>query len=330
MLSRRWLFPFLALAILVLLAACGGSTPVPTPTRQPKPTFTPTPEGQLPNADLFKTPENAGATTAATEVAALPTRTATPTELPPTATPEPVTPTPTTQPAAAFANQAVNVRGGPGVAYGRIGNMAVGQRYPITGRNEGGDWWQIDYNGQQGWVVGNLVSTEGTVDGVQVAQAAAPPPPRPTSPPPPPTSTPVPAGPPPTAVPQYGWTYVTGSAIPAPQCGVVHLSGKVQYANGSPQNGVCVLIDYYGPRQIKFSGSGGQGDGNWGFAPCAEGDCKGPYKVYVVECPANVPDAGLSITSNAPPPQSDIFTGTVTDKCTTGQWENIIFKNTRQ
>lgn len=325
MLHRRLLFPFLALAALLLLGACGGqSTLEPTPTRQAKPTFTPTPEGQLPNAVLFETPANP--TAAATEVAALPTRTPTPTELPPSPTPEPATPTATPQPGSVYSNQAVNVRSGPGTAYGRIGSLVVGQRYPVTGKNAAGDWWQIDFNGQQGWVVGNLVSTEGALDGVQVASAAAPPPPRPTSPPPPPTSTPVPAGPPPTAVPQFAWNYVVGSALPAPQCGVVHLSGQVQYANGSPQNGVCVLIDYYGPRQIKFSGSGGQGNGNWGFAPCAEGDCKGPYKVYVVECPANVPDAGLSITGNAPPPQSDIFTGTVTDKCTLGQWENIIFK----
>ena len=329
MLHRRWIFPLLALTVLLVLAACGGQpTPEPTPARQAKPTFTPTPQGQLPNAVLFETPVNP--TAAATEVAALPTRTPTPTELPPSPTPEPATPTATPQPGSVYANQAVNVRSGPGTSYGRIGSMAAGQRYPITGKNAAGDWWQIDFNGQQGWVVGSLVSTEGALDGVQVASAAAPPPPRPTSPPPPPAATPVPAGPPPTAVPQYGWIYVEGSALAAPQCGVPHFEGQAQYANGGAENGVCILIDYYGPRQIKFSGGGGAGNGNWGFAPCADGACNGPFKLYVVECPANVPDAGLSISpgQGAPPPQSSIFTATITDKCTTGQWSNIIFKRT--
>ena len=72
MLHRRWIFPLLALTVLLVLAACGGQpTPEPTPARQAKPTFTPTPQGQLPNAVLFETPVNP--TAAATEVAALPT-----------------------------------------------------------------------------------------------------------------------------------------------------------------------------------------------------------------------------------------------------------------
>ena len=147
----------------------------------------------------------------------------------------------------------------------------------------------------------------------------------------PPTNTPVPQPTQPPA-PQYTWMYVQGSANPAPQCGVPNFQGQVQYADGTGQNGVCVLIDYYGPRQIKFSGSGGQGAGNWGFSPCGGGDCVGPQKIYIIECPAGgVPDGGLTLNpgDSVPAPQSDIFTANITNKCETGQWTNIIFKRTR-
>jgi hypothetical protein len=116
--------------------------------------------------------------------------------------------------------------------------------------------------------------------------------------------------------------------VGAPQCGTVYFNGQVQFPDGSPQNGVCVLIDYYGPRTIKFSGSGGAGDGNWGFTPCGDGPCTGPFKIYVVQCPSEgVPDGGLTLegTGNFPQ-QSDAFTVNVTDKCTLGQWTNIVFK----
>jgi hypothetical protein len=121
---------------------------------------------------------------------------------------------------------------------------------------------------------------------------------------------------------------VAGSAIAAPQCGVPNFQGQAQYRNGSPQNGVCIVVDYYGPRQLKYSGSGGQGDGNWGFAPCGSGACQGDIYIYVVECPANVPDGGLALEGSgvAIKQVSDKFKATITDKCQTGQWTNIIFK----
>jgi len=120
--------------------------------------------------------------------------------------------------------------------------------------------------------------------------------------------------------------------VAAPQCGVVNFEGKAVYKNGSPQNGVCIYLGYYGPRQIKYSGGGGKGNGNWGFSPCGAGDCKGSFEIYVVQCPANVPDAGLSLDPNSSPPVpvSDKFTATVTDKCQTGQWSNITFRNNNQ
>ena len=122
-----------------------------------------------------------------------------------------------------------------------------------------------------------------------------------------------------------------GAIRGAPQCGIVHFDGQVQYKNGTPQNGVCIYLDYYGPRTIKFSGGGGSGDGNWSFSPCGPGDCKGPFEIYVVECPGDVPGAGLTLEGGSPPaPRSNKFTATVSDKCQEGQWTNIIFKNTRE
>ena len=134
-----------------------------------------------------------------------------------------------------------------------------------------------------------------------------------------------------TPPPAYPWMYVQGSAVAAGNCGVVFFDGQVQYRDGVPQNGVCVYLGYYGPRIIKFSGSGGAGNGNWSFAPCGNGDCKGAFEIYVVACPPNVPDTGLILDPSSPPPAplSDKFTPTVTDKCVIGKWTNILFRGTQ-
>ena len=64
--------------------------------------------------------------------------------------------------------QIVNVRGGPGTAYGVVGQVSPGQYYAVTGKNETNDWWQIDYNGQQGWVIDQLVSATSAASEVAV------------------------------------------------------------------------------------------------------------------------------------------------------------------
>ncbi len=202
----------------------------------------------------------------------------------------------------------------------------------------GGDWYQFELDGQPAWVIANLVNVSGDPATIQVAQnIPAAPTAAPTARPAAPTDFTAacagstanrPAAP---AAPQYGWALQSGSVRGDPQCGTVHFDGQVQYKNGSPQNGVCVYIDYYGPRTIKFSGGGGSGDGNWSFSPCGGEACNGPFQIYVVECPANVPEAGLTLEGGSPPaPQSDKFTATITDKCQQGQWTGIIFRNTRE
>ncbi len=330
----------LAALILVMAGATGctsiGPQPTPVaPTKTPKPTFTPTPDW-TPTPVVFAT---------AAPVAAAPTADAA-APAPSEATAEPAaTEAPTAEPAPAEANtvarltatQTVNVRRGPGTNYPVIGRLSPGQAFPVTGKNARGDWYQFDLDGQSAWVIANLVSVSGDPAAIQVAQnipavptarPTARPQPRPTSPPAPPQPAPQPQ---PAPAPQYGWALQTGAISAAPQCGVVHFDGQVQYKNGTPQNGVCVYLDYYGPRTIKFSGGGGAGDGNWSFSPCGPGDCKGPFEIYVVECPSNVPGAGLTLEGGSPPPpKSDKFTATISDKCQQGQWTNIIFKNTQE
>ena len=163
-----------------------GSITTPVPTKTLRPTFTHTP--------------------------AQPTMTAAPTVAPATATPE--APTDTPEPPTAIASPtsevsrlsapaAVNVRSGPGTNYAQIGRLQVGQTFVITGKNPAGDWWQFDFNGRPGWVLGELVRASGG-ERVQVAANIAPPPtarPRPTArpvvrpqpqpqpPPPPPAAT---------------------------------------------------------------------------------------------------------------------------------------------
>jgi uncharacterized protein YraI len=65
--------------------------------------------------------------------------------------------------------QVVNLREGPGTNYPVVGQLAAGSRYDVTGKNEDGSWWQLDFSGQKAWVIGQLVSTGGDVATVAVA-----------------------------------------------------------------------------------------------------------------------------------------------------------------
>lgn len=156
----------LALASCIPSRVARGPVSTPVPTKTLRPTFTNTP--------------------------AKPTMTASPTAAPatatpeaPTATPEPPTAvaTPTPEVSRLTAPAAVNVRSGPGTNYAQIGRLQSGQSFVITGKNPAGDWWQFDFNGRSGWVLGELVRASGG-ERVQVAANIAPPPtarPRPTA-----------------------------------------------------------------------------------------------------------------------------------------------------
>lgn len=240
--------------LATLLAGCGGSdatTMQPLPTRTPLPTFTPT-------AEIVMTPVDpaAAATAKAMEAQATvaagnqPADTNTPggdnannggqTEQP---TPVPTaTPTETLTEPAVTVNNGMNVRGGPGTNYPVIGTAAAGERFLVTGKNPAGDWWQVNYNGQTGWLFGNLVTAENT-GGVQIAANIPAPPPTPT--PQPPTPTPVPAQPTPTPAPQYKFNIaVVGRCDP--NGGVTYVEGKT-YVNGQPQSGDWSVAFSYAP-----------------------------------------------------------------------------------
>lgn len=192
-------------------------------------------------------------------VAPPPTDAATATSVPPTATEAPAataaastsSPTPEPQNPRVIADSAVNLRGGPGKAYPVIGRLAAGQEVPIIGRNESGDWWQIEHGGaQQAWVAGTVIRVLGAIDTVAVAQNIPPVPtaaPRPTAAAQP-TAAPVTQAP--TGGPDFRvierrlWTveetggYHAGTSV---NCGWRReLHVKVVDAAGSPLNGVTI------------------------------------------------------------------------------------------
>lgn len=46
----------------------------------------------------------------------------------------------------------MNVRAGPDTGFPIIGKAQVGQQFAVISQNAIGDWWQIEYNGQLGWL----------------------------------------------------------------------------------------------------------------------------------------------------------------------------------
>lgn len=89
--------------------------------------------------------------------------------------------------------QGVNVRGGPGTNYARLGHLDPNTQAELTGRYS--DWWQIRHDGAPAWVFGELV-TASNADSVPQVQ-------------PPPSSTAAPATAVPTAMPP------TATSVPA-------------------------------------------------------------------------------------------------------------------
>lgn len=253
--TRRWQWAVVVLFAL-LVTACGTGAEPALPTRPPAPTFTPT----LPTEPTPVDPAVAAA--AATAAAEQPVveennpsaeapaaeEPAVEEEAPEATLPAPATETPTPESAAVpevVVNTNMNVRNGPGTNYGIVGAANQGQRYPVTGKNQAGDWWQIDYNGQTGWVFAQLVTPSNT-ETVSVATNIPDPPP-----PPAPTNTPVPPAPEPQPevqqpAPQPSTNYEFNRALLQrcdPNAGVTYVQGTV-YKNSSPANGYNVAFSY--------------------------------------------------------------------------------------
>lgn len=266
-----------ALIVTVLAACVRGEAPPPPPTRTPAPTFTPTVAAEAQPVD----PAALATAQAAVQQPVV--------EVPPPAaegsdtgtqpvtgdTQPPAEPTvaPTNTPEAraqASITQQVNVRSGPSTNYPVIGLVDSGQTFDITGKNNAGDWWQIAYNGQPGWVLGQLVTSANTTN-VAVAQNIPPEPapapivqapPANTPAPAPPAEAPPAAEPPPAEEPQPpASTYRFNVAHVGqcnPQAAGTWFSGKT-YVNGQPQSGYRVVWSGAGP------------DGEWASEPMVSG-----------------------------------------------------------
>lgn len=311
----RW-FGLLVAALVV--AACGPVAPTPEPTRAPAPTFTPTPLVQV--APVAPPPAEQPA--APQPVAEAPTQP--PAEQPSQPAPEP-TPTNTPVPVAEVViNSNMNVRAGPGTNYNVVGAATQGQRYRVTGRNNDSSWWEIDYNGRVGWVFSQLVTPQNTQAVAVAANIPAPPPPPPptaTPVPPPPQEAPPPTAPPPPPVDNFPFMLLEGVERCDPNPGFTYFEGYVRHADNSPMNGVCVHIDFYGPRGTKCSGCDGVGDGNWGFSPFGGPAPSGTYvEIFVVPCSGPMPMGGQTQQTGFGDltPQSKKWTRTInsSEQCT--------------
>lgn len=81
-------------------------------------------------------------------------------------------PLPEPEEATAFVRTAIlNLRAGPGIEYGLLGQVFDGDALPIRGRNPDTTWWQVQAAGSEAWVFGELVAAAGPVDSVAVVDA---------------------------------------------------------------------------------------------------------------------------------------------------------------
>lgn len=248
-LFSRWRTLIGLVGVTVMLAGCPATPEAPpiAPTRTPMPTFTATPEGPV----IDVTATEAAIAVAATATSAAPPAadegpapTDTPVEEPAPAEP---TATPTPETAQATASQGMNVRSGPGTNYQILGAAQPGDRFVIKGKDPTGAWWQVDYNGRDGWVFGQLVSAQNTGAVAVAENIPAPPPPtatpvpQPTQPPAAPTQPPA-AQPTPAPSTKYKFNIVVTSRCERQPAGN-WFEGRT-YIGGQPANGYKVVFSY--------------------------------------------------------------------------------------
>jgi hypothetical protein len=174
--KKRTLLAIALLIIALLVTGCdlpiGRAEPTPTvvPLAVAKPTDTPT---IAPTPTLLKAPT-------ATPIPPEPTlrqaqdTAATPTPTAPALSPEPVL----SEVEGRVTAYGLNVRTGPGIAYPIVGGLSLDDVVEMVGKNAAGDWLQIAYNGQEGWVAAAYVDLTGSL--AAVPEVSAPPPPPPT------------------------------------------------------------------------------------------------------------------------------------------------------
>ncbi|MFQ5614159.1 MAG: DUF3048 domain-containing protein [Anaerolineae bacterium] len=211
------------------LALSATESPSPTATRRTPPPATPGPTNTLSPGQAFAptiavgaaetspasgsfaptieveatAPLTATATAGQTPATSTPTGTSTPTPAAiPTATPTAAATPLTVAPVQAVVNSDnVNLRGGPGTNYARLGQVQTGQAVEVVGRNADSSWWQICCpleDGRESWISAEFLDVDAPPEAAQtaVAQVASPSTrtPTPEPEPAPPSATPSPAG----------------------------------------------------------------------------------------------------------------------------------------
>jgi uncharacterized protein YraI len=67
----------------------------------------------------------------------------------------------------------VNLRSGPGTEYTVLAVVTTADALDITGQTEDGSWLRLNYMGQSGWVLADLMDITGDVATAPVAEAGA-------------------------------------------------------------------------------------------------------------------------------------------------------------
>lgn len=194
---------FIITLLIILLTGCAtGPEPTPTPTAEPTyepvPTYTPTPETTaaptaptavtvdraflpttqpIPTKPLVDTSSSVlvattvvSATASSSSSANLETST--------TLANTDVATTPTATPAGpllAVSAPAINVRGGPDTTFEIVGAANQGETFDLLARSADGGWWQVCcFNGQEGWIYGDLATVTGAERVAVAAEIATP------------------------------------------------------------------------------------------------------------------------------------------------------------
>ena len=184
--SAKWIV-LVALAVLLVMPGCAlvnllveYPTPTPPPQRALRPTFTPTATREAPPEAVVQAPEETPAPPVeqpSEQPAEQAEQQAPPVEQPPAPTEPPAEPTATPTPFLVVSSDVANARSGPGTDYQQVGELPQGAQLTLVARNETGDWWQVCCVGDQPvWVFNDLVTVQGSPDGVAVAANVPPPP----------------------------------------------------------------------------------------------------------------------------------------------------------
>jgi TolB protein len=167
---------FAVLTVGLLSTGCGGLETPPPPTVTRVPSATPTVEVADQQVATTTPLPQTGAVAPTATPPVLPTATLTSV---PTATPFPPPTATSTQalPQAVVREGPLNVRTGPGTSYPGLGQLEAGTTVAITGQNEEGTWWQIDYeSGAEGaaWVSAEYIQTSADVEAEAVEAPPVP------------------------------------------------------------------------------------------------------------------------------------------------------------